>query len=55
VRILRDREQPEQVLGGPAEPLSLLAPSSEEAPSVVNRLPPSVMLDMLRAAPVENI
>jgi hypothetical protein len=52
--MLGNREQSEQIPGGPAESLSLLAPGGEEAPSVLDALLPTGNKDMSGAARFES-
>jgi hypothetical protein len=47
--------EPEQLARYPAERLRLRAPGREEAPPVLNSLPPTLMLDVVGAPTVEDI
>ena len=54
VRTLRRLVEAEQILGGPAERLGLLAPAGEEAATVLDGEPPAVDRDQVGAAGFEG-
>ena len=54
MRVLGDREQPEQVLGGPAEVTCLLAPPGQEASGRPQRIAASGRAGLLGAAGFEG-
>jgi hypothetical protein len=54
VWICRDREQPEQVLGGPAEGFGLITPGDQKAPAVLDTLLPTGNRNQLRAPTFES-
>ena len=53
VRPVRHRVEPEQVTRRPSQRLGLLAPLSEEAPAILDRLLPVGGLDVAWAAPFQ--